>query len=66
VKKAFDPRNIFNPGVKVPLPDQKAINDIKYDPDLAPLPEEARVALDNLVKDRAYNRFRLSLIGGSS
>ncbi len=66
VKKAFDPRNIFNPGVKVPLPDQKAINDIKYDPDLAPLPEEARVALDNLVKDRAYNRFRLSLIGASS
>ena len=66
VKKAFDPRNIFNPGVKVPLPDQKAINDIKYDPDLAPLPEEARVALDNLVEDRAYNRFRLSLIGGSS
>ena len=66
VKKAFDPGNIFNPGVKVPLPHQKAINDIKYDPDLAPLPEEARVALDNLVKDRAYNRFRLSLIGGSS
>ena len=66
VKKAFDPRNIFNPGVKVPLPDQKAINDIKYDPDLPPLPEEARVALDKLVKDRAYNRFRLSLIGGSS
>jgi FAD/FMN-containing dehydrogenase len=66
VKKAFDPRNIFNPGVKVPLPDQKAITDIKYDPDLPPLPEEARTALDKLVKDRAYNRFRLSLISGSS
>lgn len=66
VKKAFDPRNIFNPGVKVPLPDQKAITDIKYDPDLPPLPAEARAALDNLVKERAYNRFRLSLIGGSS
>jgi hypothetical protein len=52
--------------VKVPLPDQRAINDIKYDPDLPPLPEEARVALDKLVKDRAYNRFRLSLIGASS
>jgi FAD/FMN-containing dehydrogenase len=66
VKKAFDPRNIFNPGVKVPLPNQKAIEDIKYDPSLPPLPREARAALDSLVKARAYDRFRLSLIGGSS
>jgi len=66
VKKAFDPGNIFNPGVKVPLPDQRAIGDIKYDPSLPPLPEEARAALDNLVRARAYNQFRLSLIGGSS
>jgi len=63
VKKAFDPLNIFNPGVKVPLPDQKAITDIKYDRSLPPLPEKARTALDKLVKDRAYDRFRLSLIG---
>jgi FAD linked oxidases, C-terminal domain len=66
VKKAFDPRNILNPGVKVPLPGQKAIGDIKYDPALRPLPAEARAALDNLVKARAYNRFRLSLIPSSS
>ncbi len=66
VKKAFDPLNILNPGVKVPLPNQKPIGDIKYDPGLPPLPEEARAALDDLVKARAYNRFRLSLIGRSS
>jgi len=65
VKKAFDPANIFNPGVKVPLPGQRAITDIKYDPSLPPLPEKARTALDDMVKDRAYDRFRLSLIGGS-
>jgi FAD/FMN-containing dehydrogenase len=64
IKKAFDPMNIFNPGVKVPLPEQKAITDIKYDPLLPPLPEPARKALDDLVKARAYDRFRLSLIGG--
>jgi FAD/FMN-containing dehydrogenase len=64
IKKAFDPMNIFNPGVKVPLPDQKAITDIKYDPLLPPLPEQARRALDDMVKARAYDRFRLSLIGG--
>ena len=66
VKKAFDPENVFNPGVKVPLPNQKAISDIKYDPSLPPLPEKARTALDSVVKARAYNQFRLSLIGGSS
>jgi FAD/FMN-containing dehydrogenase len=62
VKKAFDPANIFNPGVKVALPDQKALTDIKYDPSLPPLPEKARAALDDVVKARAYDRFRLSLI----
>ena len=66
IKTAFDPSNIFNAGVKVPLPQQKAITDIKYDPSLPPLPEKARAALDDLVKARAYDRFRLSLIGGSS
>jgi FAD/FMN-containing dehydrogenase len=66
VKKAFDPANILNPGVKVPLPDQKAIGDIKYDASLPPLPLEARAVLDSVVKTRAYDQFRLSLIGGSS
>jgi FAD/FMN-containing dehydrogenase len=66
VKKAFDPANIFNPGVKVPLPGQKPIEDIKYDPSLPPLPLKARAALDSVVKTRAYDQLRLSLIGGSS
>jgi len=66
VKKAFDPANIFNPGVKVPLPSQKPIEDIKYDPSLPPLARQARAALDGVVKTRAYDQFRLSLIGGSS
>jgi FAD/FMN-containing dehydrogenase len=66
LKKAFDPQNIFNPGVKVPLPNQRALTDIKYDPSLAALPEAARKALDDLVAQRAYNRFRLSLIQSPS
>jgi FAD/FMN-containing dehydrogenase len=66
VKKAFDPDNIFNPGVKVPLPNQKAIEDIKYDPGLPPLRADVRAALDSVVKTRGYSQFRLSLIGGSS
>jgi FAD/FMN-containing dehydrogenase len=66
VKKAFDPRNIFNPGVKVPIPNQKPIGEIKYDPSLPQLPMQARAALDSMVATRAYNQFRLSLIGGPS
>jgi len=62
VKKAFDPSGILNPGVKVPLDGQKALGDIKYDPALAPLPAEAREALDKIAEDRAYSTFRLSLI----
>src|SRR6185436_4951676 len=52
VKKAFDPSNTFNPGVKVPLPKQQPLEDIKYDPSLPPLPAEARAALDSIVKTR--------------
>lgn len=62
VKTAFDPANIFNPGVKVPVKDQKPLGEIKYDPALPPLPEKARAALDDVVRARAYERFRLSLI----
>ena len=63
VKKAFDPQNIFNPGVKVPLTGQKPLGDIKYDPALPPLPQKARKALDDVVRTRGYDQFRLSLIG---
>lgn len=66
VKKAFDPQNIFNPGVKVPLAGQAALGDIKYDPSLPALPAAARDALDEMTKTRGYAQFRLSLIGGSS
>jgi FAD/FMN-containing dehydrogenase len=65
LKKAFDPANILNPGSKIPLPGQRALADIKYDPSLPPLPAEARSALDDVVRRRAYNEFRLSLIPGS-
>jgi FAD/FMN-containing dehydrogenase len=62
VKTAFDPGGILNPGVKVPLAGQKPLGDIKYDPSLAPLPKEARDALDRITDERAYSTFRLSLI----
>jgi FAD/FMN-containing dehydrogenase len=65
VKSAFDPAGILNPGVKVPVGNQRALDDIKYDPALAPLPPEARRALDHVSDDRAYSELRLSLVPGA-
>jgi FAD/FMN-containing dehydrogenase len=65
VKRAFDPLGILNPGVKVPLPAQAAVDAVKYDPALPPLPERARTALDTVERERAWSSFRLSLVGKS-
>jgi FAD/FMN-containing dehydrogenases len=62
VKRCFDPLGTLNPGVKVPLASQQALNQIKYDPALKPLPPKARAALDSIVAKRAYSEFRLSLV----
>ena len=62
VKQAFDPLGILNPGVKVSLPGQKPIDDVKYDPALAPLPAPVRNALDRMSSAREYSKLRLSLL----
>jgi FAD/FMN-containing dehydrogenase len=62
VKQAFDPLGIMNPGVKVPVAGERAIEQVKYDPDLPPLPPAARAALQEVESARAYSRFRLDLL----
>jgi FAD/FMN-containing dehydrogenase len=62
VKEAFDPRRILNPGVKVPLAGQRAVDEVKYDPSLPPLPTTVRDALDRLERERRWDLFRLSLL----
>jgi FAD/FMN-containing dehydrogenase len=62
VKEAFDPLGIMNPGVKVPLAGERAIDQVKYDPTLPPLPKRARSALERVERERAYSRFRLDLL----
>lgn len=62
VKRCFDPRGILNPGVKVPLPGQRAVKDVKYDPSLPPIPAAAARALEVVERDRAYGEFRLALL----
>jgi len=62
VKRAFDPLDVLNPGVKIALSGQVPLGDIKYDPALAPLPPRARAVLDRVERDRAYSRSRLELL----
>jgi len=66
VKESFDPEGLFNPGVKVPLPSQRPIVDVKYDPALPPLTPAAAAALEVVARDRAYATCRLDLIGSPS
>lgn len=63
IKRAFDPRNLLNPGVKVALPDQRAVDLVKYDPELPPHSPAVRRALEVVESERAYARFRLSMLG---
>jgi FAD/FMN-containing dehydrogenase len=62
VKKCFDPDGILNPGVKIAVAGQKPIGDVKYDPNLPPLPTVVKKALDFVAAERAYAIPRLSLI----
>jgi FAD/FMN-containing dehydrogenase len=62
VKEAFDPDGILNPGVKVPKDDAPAIDRVKYDPSLSPLPTAARSVLARVERERAYSRPRLDLL----
>ena len=61
-KRAFDPDGVFNPGVKVALPDQRALAQVKYDPALPPLEQAARGALDLVLREKAWDRHRLDLL----
>ncbi len=62
VKHAFDPEGLLNPGVKVATPEARAVEHVKYDPELTPLPPAARRALALVERDRAYARPRLDLL----
>ena len=62
VKRAFDPQGILNPGAKIALPGAHAVERVKYDPSLPPLPSAAREALAMVEAERAYHRPRLDLL----
>ncbi len=62
VKAAFDPDGLLNAGVKLPVPAERSIDTIKYDPALPALPPRARRALDRVANAREYGRPRLEML----
>jgi FAD/FMN-containing dehydrogenase len=62
VKRAFDPEGLLNPGAKVAPSGARAVDRVKYDPELPALPAPARAALARVERDRAYASFRLELL----
>jgi FAD/FMN-containing dehydrogenase len=62
VKQAFDPKGVLNPGAKIAAAGARAVDHIKYDPTLPPLPEPARRVLARVERERAYARSRLDLL----
>lgn len=62
VKRCFDPEGILNPGVKVPIPGERALETIKYDPSLSAIPSASRAVLAVVDRERAYARSRLALL----
>ena len=62
VKETFDPGNLLNPGVKLPLTGQQPLEMVKYDPALEPLPGPAAAALETVAREKAYATHRLALL----
>ncbi|HVH39733.1 MAG TPA: FAD-binding oxidoreductase [Gemmatimonadaceae bacterium] len=62
-KAAFDPDGVLNPGVKIAAAGARALEGVKYDPALTPLPRAAREALDRVVREKAWGTHRLALLG---
>lgn len=64
VKRALDPAGTLNPGVKIPLAGQRALETIKYDPGAPALPARAAAVLRHVERERAYGQSRLELLEG--
>ncbi len=62
VKAAGDPSGVLNPGCKIARPGDEAIGALRHDPEAVPLDPRARSALDAVEAQRAWGRFRLTLV----
>jgi len=62
VKDAGDPSAILNPGCKIARTGDDPLASLRHDPEAPALEPRVRAALDAVERERAWDRFRLSLV----
>jgi FAD/FMN-containing dehydrogenase len=65
VKRAYDPRFILNPGVKLPAPDWAPLSDLKVGPDAALIPADIAERLRNVERSAGWAVPKLELARSS-
>jgi FAD/FMN-containing dehydrogenase len=63
LKRAYDPRSIFNPGVIIPAAGWTPLADLKVGPDAAPIPEDIAARLRALERNAAWGTPKRDLVG---
>jgi len=66
VKRAYDPRAIFNPGVILPSPEWAPLGDLKVGPDAAPIPGDIAARLREIERTAGWATPKLELARSSS
>lgn len=66
VKSAADPAGVLNVGCKIAAPVDNVSGELRHDPNARPLSDEARIILDRIERERAWNRYRLGEIADSN
>ena len=61
VKRSFDPRGIFNPGVILPAADWSPLAGLKVGPDATPIPADIAARLRDMERNAAWSTPKLDL-----
>ncbi len=64
VKQAFDPQGTMNPGVIIPEPGARPLDNLKVGGDAAAIPEALARALRDVERTGGWGVSRLELLGG--
>jgi FAD/FMN-containing dehydrogenase len=63
LKRAYDPRSIFNPGVIIPAAGWTSLADLKVGPDATPIPDDIATRLREIERSAAWGTPKRELAG---